>query len=57
MFSFVETLQGVTINLIDEKTLSIFAPNEMALADAEEIIKTLLEQKVIEYLTISALKS
>ena len=37
---------GVTINLVDEKTLSIFAPNEGALADAEEMLKALTDQKV-----------
>ena len=36
---------GVTINLVDEKTLSIFAPNESALADAEEMLKALTDQK------------
>jgi polyribonucleotide nucleotidyltransferase len=35
---------GVTINLVDEKTLSIFAPNETVLAEAEEIIRSLMNE-------------
>ena len=37
---------GVTINLIDEKKISIFAPNESALAEAEEMLQSVIEKTV-----------
>lgn len=38
---------GVTINPLDETNFSIFAPNQNALQDAEEMIKSYIDQPVL----------
>jgi polyribonucleotide nucleotidyltransferase len=40
---------GVTIAPIDETYFSLFAPNKDALDEAEEMMKSMLEQPVNEY--------
>lgn len=37
---------GVTVNPVDETNFSIFAPNQDALNEAEEMIKAFIEQQV-----------
>lgn len=37
---------GVTINPVDETNFSLFAPNQNALKEAEDLIKTYMDQPV-----------
>ena len=46
-------LPGVTITPVDESTYQIFAPNQSAMDEAKEIIKSLVEDKVGQIPTIT----
>lgn len=47
---------GVTVTPVDENSFSIFAPNENSMIEAEEMIKSFVEQPVIFNFFLFSLK-